>query len=868
MAKKGARRGQARPAARQSQARKAAAESVKSSGAAATSGDGSSKSSAHLGLVNLGNTCFLNSIVQCLNVSAPFSDELIGISKEGLGGIGTSLCGVFKGLRGQETSSSAKSKGGGAVSPKPLLTCLVSRFPWYRGGEQQDAHEFLRMLLGTLSDETTMSERKAAKSDKENSARQPGMPTGHCEQTVWDNFRGHLGAAVLCWNCKRVSISLDPFLDLSLTIPSHIQPAGVLGMSPAAMRPQTSRSADASGANADDAGDAGAGEDADADADGADAEDSEDQDGHTLSKRELKKRRRKTKQRAEAAATSSSTCDADPNAISRSAPGANGSMAAEESAKECVEALMSATLERVLAIETARTYVQRLTQASTVPDSDSRSIGSTTIGAACEAVQGGSADIAGSATDRPIDAISSAQAEDAEDKDNLDTGASASGAVADAVAQSSTPGEGGGSSDAAAKAATSGEASADTGTFEVQLSRDSKGTDTRWGFQWNVERLAEGLLVVQGVAEDSMVDRWNLKRRSMGDEERIIRPGDWLVAVNGCKKREKMQKALKEDNAVTLEFSHSGKEASAEGAGTSSAGASAGSGRAAARQKKQKAAAESAIDEQESAAKRAEDEARRAQAREARRLAFCEDATRCHQSLPEAVQRAFEVEKLEAKSQFELADCLRTSLSMVEALEEDFAPTFRCAECSQDNSRSYASRRVWLWPPLPRLLTVQLKRFRRRGAAARFEKSSDCVNMPAQLDLSDFILKEAEYNSLSPHLGADSVREPPPTLDATACQYELYGVCVHQGSSMQNGHYVAYVNAGPSLEKEEWYGASDSHVWKCTRAEVLKVQAYVAFYRKEGVLKASEASERPQDEEEDDGDAEAEDDAASSDKGN
>lgn len=53
---------------------------------------------------------------------------------------------------------------------------------------------------------------------------------------------------------------------------------------------------------------------------------------------------------------------------------------------------------------------------------------------------------------------------------------------------------------------------------------------------------------------------------------------------------------------------------------------------------------------------------------------------------------------------------------------------------------------------------------------------------------------------------------------------------------MQDGHYIAYVNSGPSLAREEWFGLSDAKVWRCERAEVLKVEAYLAFYRRVEVL--------------------------------
>jgi len=73
-------------------------------------------------------------------------------------------------------------------------------------------------------------------------------------------------------------------------------------------------------------------------------------------------------------------------------------------------------------------------------------------------------------------------------------------------------------------------------------------------------------------------------------------------------------------------------------------------------------------------------------------------------------------------------------------------------------------------------------------------------------------------------------------------RYELYGICVHQGSTMASGHYVAYVNSGASLEREAWFGISDTRVWSCSRAEVLKAEAYIAFYRREGSGEALEAA--------------------------
>merc|ERR1712232_1368419 len=62
--------------------------------------------------------------------------------------------------------------------------------------------------------------------------------------------------------------------------------------------------------------------------------------------------------------------------------------------------------------------------------------------------------------------------------------------------------------------------------------------------------------------------------------------------------------------------------------------------------------------------------------------------------------------------------------------------------------------------------------------------------------------------------------------------YELFGLIEHRGDQMQGGHYVAYVNSAICLAREQWFGLSDAKVWKCDRAEVMKAEAYIAFYRR------------------------------------
>ena len=129
-----------------------------------------------------------------------------------------------------------------------------------------------------------------------------------------------------------------------------------------------------------------------------------------------------------------------------------------------------------------------------------------------------------------------------------------------------------------------------------------------------------------------------------------------------------------------------------------------------------------------------------------------------------------------------LEDCLR-QFSTVEALEDDFKPSYRCARCGVDGSKSYASRRMWIWPvKLPPVLTLQLKRFRRY--MDRFEKSVASVALPMVLDVSRFVLTESEFHGLQSHV-AEGLELKDALLggsNGSSLCYELYGICVHTGS--------------------------------------------------------------------------------------
>ncbi|KAL3679028.1 hypothetical protein R1sor_021984 [Riccia sorocarpa] len=223
------------------------------------------------GLLNLGNTCFFNSVMQNLLGLQILRDYFVGESAEFEGPLTTSLRKFFQeitvqpateslgvnGLEGGLKRGGAKARGGwsavgGVHNPKGLFGAVCAKAPRFKGYQQQDSHELLKCLLDGLHTEEETARKLFSAANKK--AEDLTNGSGHsgvdgeqknvsplekngtnglekkqerAETFVEKIFGGQLSSTVSCCECGHSSVVYEPFLDLSLSIPSKKVPPQV-----------------------------------------------------------------------------------------------------------------------------------------------------------------------------------------------------------------------------------------------------------------------------------------------------------------------------------------------------------------------------------------------------------------------------------------------------------------------------------------------------------------------------------------------------------------------------------------------------------------------------------------------------------------
>ncbi|WAR58656.1 hypothetical protein PtB15_5B891 [Puccinia triticina] len=162
------------------------------------------------GFYNTGNTCFLNATLQAL-VHTPalaiglmdrdeHSPESCGLARD------KKFCALCRMYRLVNMCFEKASYPPHAIEPSPINRALSKFAPTMRGGRQEDAHEFLRLLVEAMQNGALQGRAEKAKQKQKEST------------FVHRMFGGKLRSRVVCEHCNTPSDTFDNFLDLSLDI--------------------------------------------------------------------------------------------------------------------------------------------------------------------------------------------------------------------------------------------------------------------------------------------------------------------------------------------------------------------------------------------------------------------------------------------------------------------------------------------------------------------------------------------------------------------------------------------------------------------------------------------------------------------------
>ncbi|XP_066491259.1 ubiquitin carboxyl-terminal hydrolase 50 [Tiliqua scincoides] len=167
------------------------------------------------GLRNLGNTCYMNAVIQCLCSVAPLVEYFLSgkyitsLDKEN-GEIATAFAYLMNDMWLGDFE---------CVSPEVFRLVIGERYPAFIKKTQQDAQEFLIYVLNELHEAL----KKASKRRSQGTSSWDFRPSAGETSIITRLFEGHLSYDIECLECQTKTYKNEVFTVLSLPIPDDTE---------------------------------------------------------------------------------------------------------------------------------------------------------------------------------------------------------------------------------------------------------------------------------------------------------------------------------------------------------------------------------------------------------------------------------------------------------------------------------------------------------------------------------------------------------------------------------------------------------------------------------------------------------------------